>query len=275
MKKLFHEMPLNMLLNGYEDQLTDGHYALVHLYEESVPYFSHTLKTLEQGREVILDNSIFELEKAFDADRFAYWIEQIASRVGAARVDEKLIYIIPDVLDNMEGTIASAQKFLDKYRNKLPGKKMAVAQGKTYAELIQCYHELSTLGMDRIGISFNCEAYNGEDSGDKLRNWCKGRISLISMLMEEYNYCLPTPVHLLGCSLPQEFKAYKANKFVESIDTSNPVVHGLYRIPYLADGLDSKLSIKLVDLFYRVPDDAELATIEYNCKIFRSFANNG
>ena len=34
-------------------------------------------------------------------------------------------------------------------------------------------------------------------------------------------------VHLLGCNLPQEYLYYKDFPFIETIDTSNPIIHGL------------------------------------------------
>jgi len=85
-----------------------------------------------------------------------------------------------------------------------------------------------------------------------------------------------SPLHLLGCSLPQEFINYScpaANKSIVSIDTSNPVVHGLYRVKYTKDGLERKLSTKLVDLLYEIPDKEQTEIIEYNCKMFRKFVN--
>lgn len=274
MIKLFHEMPLAMLQAGAETTLADGHYALVHMYEESDDYFLHSVKTLRSGRDVILDNSIFELGEAFDTEEFVFWIKKLEPYVGRLTLEEHLVYIIPDVLDDKAATLASARSFVSKYED-LPGRKMMVAQGKTYAELLQCYRELADLNPDRIGISFNCEAYNHENQKAATLNWMVGRTKFISMLLEEYAGELPVRLHLLGCSLPQEFKMYgpDTREFIRSIDTSNPVVHGIYKVPYTVNGLDGKLSIKLVELFDTTPDPVALATIEYNCKLFRSFVN--
>lgn len=271
MIKLFHEMPLAMLLNGFEENITDGHYALVHLYKLSKPYYNYTVSQLKKGRDVILDNSIFELGKAFDADEFAEWIEAIAEDTSKEIVNNQLTYIIPDVLDDTEATINSAEAFLLRHGN-LPGRKMAVAQGTSLAELASCYINLNKLAkLDRTGISFNCEAYNTHSETSMLRDWMVGRQTFVKFLTE--HGMIKSPLHLLGCSLPQEFKAYKGMKEIVSIDTSNPVVHGLYKQAYTEEGLNDKLSIKLIDLFYRNPDIVELATIEKNCTIFRGFVN--
>ena len=44
---------------------------IVHLFQTNQQYYDFYKKSLEQGRHVILDNSVFELEEAFDSDEFA------------------------------------------------------------------------------------------------------------------------------------------------------------------------------------------------------------
>ena len=75
MIKIAHEAPKSI----FEDvqSLTDYDYALVHLLEEDEQYLRQFEKAIKKGREVILDNSIFELEEAFDAEKFAYWVKRI------------------------------------------------------------------------------------------------------------------------------------------------------------------------------------------------------
>lgn len=276
--ELYHEMPLQMLLQGYEDKLNiSGHYALVHLYEKHKEYFEYSIQRLKQGRPVILDNSIFELGTAFDADRFAFWIKELVKYAGKGNVNRNLLYIIPDVLDDYEGTVSQAKDFLQKYE-KLPGKKMAVAQGKTCSELLHCYQELNSLtNLDRTGISFNCEAYNPSsevnlDIETTLKAWGSGRIRFINTLLESYKE-LPSRLHLLGCSLPQEFKYYRGMDAIASVDTSNPVVHGIKGIPYTQYGLVRKESIKLADLFETSVTTPQLELIEWNTTVFRWFIN--
>lgn len=285
--ELYHEMPLQMLLQGYEDKLgISGHYALVHLYEKHKEYFEYSIQRLKQGRPVILDNSIFELGTAFDADRFAFWIKELVKYAGKGNVNRNLLYIIPDVLDDYEGTVSQAKNFLQKYE-KLPGKKMAVAQGKTCSELLHCYQELNSLtNLDRTGISFNCEAYtssskdscaedNYDDWETTLKAWGSGRIRFINTLLESYKELseLPSRLHLLGCSLPQEFKYYKGMDAIASVDTSNPVVHGIKGIAYTQYGLVRKESIKLADLFETSVTTPQLDLIEWNTTVFRWFIN--
>ena len=56
--------------------------------------------------------------------------------------------------------------------------------------------------------------------------------------------------------------------FIESIDTSNPVIHGLAGVKYKSYGLDEKLPHK-VDQFVGESENWSLAV--YNMKKFREF----
>lgn len=61
MVKTFHEAPKSIF--NRVQSITSGDYALVHLFEEDKEYFNLFKQAVEQDREVILDNSIFELGK--------------------------------------------------------------------------------------------------------------------------------------------------------------------------------------------------------------------
>ena len=124
MIKTAHEAPKSIF--SEMQKITDIDYALVHLFEEDEEYFNKFKKAVEDGREVILDNSIFELGEAFDADRYAYWIEKL----------KPTWYIVPDALEHRNKTMKQMEVWNAKYGNTLPGKKIGVVQGKTYAQLL-------------------------------------------------------------------------------------------------------------------------------------------
>ena len=81
--------------------------------------------------------------------------------------------------------------------------------------------------------------------------------------------------HLLGCGLPQEFSFYKHDdyNFIYSLDTSNPVVHGIKGIPYKPEGLWSKESQKLHELIDFPLDHLDINLILNNIKQFRKLTN--
>ena len=71
--KIAHEAPLSIFDKVQE--VTDYDYALVHMFEENKEYFNTFVRALENGREVILDNSIFELGEAFEPKKYAWWVD--------------------------------------------------------------------------------------------------------------------------------------------------------------------------------------------------------
>ena len=102
----------------------------------------------------------------------------------------------------------------------------------------------------------------------------KGRQYLIDLLIDEKLINYDKPHHLLGCGLPQEFAHYKGEKydFIDSLDTSNPVVHGMAGIEYKEnDGvfyLEDKSDTKLFTLMNE--DVENLDKVFYNIMKFRA-----
>ena len=260
MIKISHETPISLFKQSLE--WNDYQYCLVHLLEEQPKYLEHFRMCRDKGVPVILDNSIFELGTAFEAKKFAKWIEEL-------KPDE---YIIPDVLEDSQGTIESLHKWMVIYGH-LPGKKIGVVQGKTYEEIIECYREVDKF-CDKIAISFNYSLYEHlAPSGSNLISWCIGRQVLLNKLLEDGVINISKPHHLLGIALPQEVKYYSlfSERFswIESLDTSNPIVHGLLGIKYSDEGLETKSSIKLFELITSEIENLDI--IEYNISKFAEF----
>ena len=259
--KISHESPLCMLEKSRE--YNDYDYALVHLFEENKEYYNFFKESLKQGRNVILDNSIFELGTAFDSDRYAYWIKEL-------RPTE---YIIPDVLEDTLGTMDNALDFKEKYSD-LPGRSIGVVQGKSYEDLVNCYQYLDkVIDVDKIAISFDYSYYLELcPHPNKWMAYAMGRVQTLSRLSEDGIINEAKPHHLLGCALPIEFLFYREGfDWIESLDTSNPVVHALRDITYEYGGLVSKQSVKLVDLLHTVPDDEQIAYMDWNIELFRNY----
>ena len=261
MIKIAHESPKSI----FEDvqKQTDYDYALVHLFEEDKEYFNQFKEAVKKGREVILDNSIFELEEAFNADKFIHWINEL----------RPTWYIVPDALEDAKTTMSQMSGWNLRYADAAYGKKIGVVQGKTYKEIVGCYDYMNSIAdVDMIAISFDYSYYTKSvPHPNKYVSWMLGRVKLLGDMVKDGIINEDKPHHLLGCGLPQEFSFYAHYPWISSLDTSNPVVHGIKGISYGSDGLWSKESQKLFELINFEVKDINL--ILNNIHKFKWFVN--
>ena len=263
MIKIAHEAPKSI----FEDmqRFTDYDYALVHLFEEDEEYLKQFKKALSKGREVILDNSIFELEEAFDAVKFNKWVNDL----------KPTWYIVPDALEDADKTCKQMEDWNNKGLGYEGSGKIGVVQGKTYDEIVDCYNYMNKIAdVDMIAISFDYSYYTASvPHPNKYVSWMLGRVKLLGDLRRDGVINVLKPHHLLGCGLPQEFAFYKNSDYdwIYSLDTSNPVVHGIKGISYGTDGLWNKERQKLHELINADIEDTNL--ILNNIQKFKWFTN--
>ena len=258
--KIAHESPISLFRKV--QQVTDYDYFLVHLFEQNPSYVKCYERSKILNRETILDNSIFELGIAFDMDKFAESIIKF----------EPTWYIVPDILEDAQGTVDNMRIWNDRFSKKVPGKKIGVVQGKSYSELTDCYDYMVNFAkVDMVAISFDYSYYEYiVPHPNKYVSWMLGRIQLLSKMVRDSVIIPEVPIHLLGCALPQEFSYYKEYDWIYSLDTSNPVVHGLKKIEYTPVGLWSKESQKLCDLIEFTPDEEAEFLVMENIGKFRN-----
>ena len=262
--KIAHEAPISIFPTI--QRMTDYDYALVHLFESNMVYYRMFKDAVINGREVILDNSIFELGESFDGDVYFKWIEKL----------QPTWYIIPDVLEDTLGTLRKMDKWLAKYAVNPSIKSIGVVQGKSYKEIVECYKDVAPR-VDKVAISFDYSYYIASTENlrpiNKYAAWMFGRQMLLRNLLDDGIIDTNKPHHLLGCALPQEFIAYKDYKWLDSVDTSNPIVHGLNGVSYRPTGLDDKISTKLIEYMCEDVTDTQLAIIKDNITQFRKFCS--
>ena len=265
MIKIAHESPKS-IFNEVQD-LTDYDYALVHLLEEDDEYLAQFESAIRSGREIILDNSIFELEEAFDAVKFDKWVNKI----------KPSWYIVPDALEDYRKTIDQMEDWNNKGLGYEGSGKIGVVQGKTYDEIVDCYNYMNkSADVDMIAISFDYSYYsNSVPHANKYVSWMLGRVKLLGDLLKDGVINKNKKHHLLGCGLPQEFSFYKHSDYdwIYSLDTSNPVVHGIKGITYSSDGLWSKERQKLFELINSDINIEQLGTIKNNIQKFKWYTN--
>ena len=265
MIKIAHESPKSI----FEEvqRFTDYDYALVHLFEEDEEYLKQFQQAALKGREISLDNSIFELEEAFDADKFDSWVKHL----------KPTWYIVPDVLEDGYATIDKMEDWNNKGLGYKHSGKIGVVQGKTYDEIVDCYNYMNKeADVDMIAISFDYSYYTKSvPHANKYVSWMLGRVKLLGDLLKDGVINKDKKHHLLGCGLPQEFQFYKHSDYdwIYSLDTSNPVVHGIKGISYKDQGLWSKESQKLFELINSDIDTDQLGLIKNNIQKFRWFTN--
>ena len=229
--KRYHEAPKSIF--NQVQELTDGDYALVHLFETDTEYFEMFKKALAYGRDVILDNSIFELGESFDHDRYAYWINRL----------QPTWYIVPDVWKDSQKTIDMFFEFFKHHpRETLHGKVIGVAQGHTYEDVVRSYIALEP-HCDMIAFNFDFSSYAPvpQLGVPKRLLMSLGRWQMLTDLRKHGVINPDKPHHLLGCGVPQEICWYpKSWEWVRSIDTCHPVMEGMNWLEY-EDGLPGTL----------------------------------
>jgi len=262
--KVSHESPVSILEISRE--YNDFDYCLVHLLDQ-YPTYKDFFKSARQtyNREVLLDNSIFELGKAFDSREF--WVK--------AKEIMPNMFIVPDVLEDAKGTIESFNAFEEStsdIKSSFLTKAIGAVQGKNWHELKECYKFMAD-NADMIAISFDFSYYQVTGEGTThLEKWCSGRQRFISDLINTGAWNWSKPHHLLGCSLAKEFKYYVDRDIhnIVSCDTSNPIVAAIHGLKYDADyGLQSKPSTKLADLIEHKFTDDQLELVKYNTTMFK------
>lgn len=264
MMKVSHETPISLL--DFSRTYNDFDYCLVHLLDQYPDYksFYSTARTA-YNREVLLDNSIFELGKAFDSREF--WVK--------AKEIQPNMFIVPDVLEDYYGTVESYKKFehyAQDIKQTFQTKAIGAVQGKNWQELRECYKFISD-NADMIAISFDFSYYQVTGQGwHHLERWCSGRQRFIQDLINNGVWRWDKPHHLLGCSLAKEFRFYVDRNIhnIVSCDTSNPIVAAIHGLKYDADyGLDVKPSTKLADLITHTFTEDELELVKYNTTMFK------
>ena len=257
MIKVSHEVPRCLLKASLE--FNDYQYCLPHLLDQDTAYKKHFYDFKKSGGYIIMDNSLHELGEAYDHERLMFWVNELEP-------DE---FIVPDVWMDAASTIQNAKEWIKlKYpSNTTP---VAVVQSKSFEEAEQCYLALKNMGYKKIAISYGADWYAEKFTGFKIdKAKMFGRIAAVKQMFYNGTIKKDDRVHLLGCSLPQEFGWYNNCSYIESIDTSNPVMAALEGIKYSDTGLDYKPKANMNDYFNIDSTKVNLNLVLNNVKTFK------
>jgi len=254
--KISHELPLSLLKHGYV--FNDYDYLLPCFMEKYPEYKSYFIKAKEDGRFIIMDNSLFEGYNHTHAELLSF-IELI----------QPDIFIVPDVWNDSEKTIDNAKNWIERFN--LPKTRlMVVLQGNTFDELIHMYKVITELGYTHIAINHSSNAYTNYYSElPILEAQMLGRIKLVDELIKSNVLDKTNYHHLLGCSDWKEFSYYKNLDFIKSCDTSSPIINGSLGLKFNFNETYIKPKEKLEFFMEKENILYNIDIIRYNVNTFR------
>ena len=253
-----HEVPFCLLEKSRE--FNDYDYCLPHLMDESEEYRNFFYESKKMGRYIVMDNSLHELGEAYNTERLMHWIKEI-------NPDE---FIVPDVWEDYAASVRNAKQWS---KVQLPEgvTKVAVVQAKSMYEAGLCVQAYRDLGYKKIAFSYGAEYYHSEmcphpniDLGKAI-----GRYMVLSNFQKNKILLPNDRVHLLGTASPIEFGMYKNTPFIESIDTSNPVMAAIGEMAYTNLGLSKKPIANMNKYQDMSIDFIDEDMLDYNIDMFR------
>lgn len=250
--KISHEMPLSLLKDNRFNifNINDYDYFLIHQLLKYKEYQDLFKASKEANRVQILDNSAYELGESFDTNEFAENVKRF----------KPTEYLVPDYFNNKDKNIELFDEWMTKYCD-LPGTKIVTIHGEKYSDFVESYKY-----FDKYNVKI---AFNFAENIYKLYgNPIYGRKQIIYDMIRDKVINPNKKHHLLGCYLPTDFIAYKDLSFIETIDTSNPIVSGLEKKWY---PIDEKPKTMIDDYHNFEIDEDAYCSIMYNVKKFREY----
>lgn len=256
MIKVSHETPLCLLEDS--EKFNDYDYCLPHLLDKEEVYLEYFRQAKEKGRYIIMDNSLHELGKAYNTSRLLYWINQLLPNE----------FIIPDVWEDFSKNIQNAREWSKVDLGNNFTEKVAVIQSTSYSETVKSVSILKDLGYKKLAFSYGAKYYQEMFPHPNPHiSKMLGRVKTITDLYKNDVLTDFDRVHLLGCQLPQEFVYYQEFKFIETIDTSSPIMATIDGLKLEDYGLLEKPKSNINNNLYTETLDWEL--LDFNLKKFR------
>lgn len=261
-----HEVPLSLL--NESRNFNDYDYCLMHLYLKYKQYNDFFHNSVKMGRKVILDNSACELRNSNEGINFNAYVD-IINELNPTE------YIIPDEFNNFEKNVTFIEIWTKSYIKKIYTNKkiksIGVVHGETFEKMLECYEILSKNEyVDKIAINFDEAPFNIPFTDNVSINKSLGRVKFILELMTKPYFNRNKKHHILGCHTPQEFNIYKNFNWIETIDTSNPIMAGIDLMKY-NDGLLYKPISNIDKIFEIKLSEEQKDIILYNVNEFKKF----
>lgn len=196
-----HEVPRGLL--DLSLSFNDYDYFLIHQIVKYPEYKEFFERSKKLGRRQILDNSLYELKESFNPGVFAEYV----------RVMNPSEYLIPDCFNNYKKNIEMFDSWMREHYD-LPGVKIATVHGESIEEFKKAYNYFRQFDV-KIAFNFAESLYTKIDPDP-----VQGRFKVISNIDIDES----KKHHLLGCTNASEFGLYVKFNWIETIDTSNPIM---------------------------------------------------
>jgi hypothetical protein len=259
--KISHEVPLSLLERSL--MFNDYQYVLPHLMDKYNEYKVFMLRYRNQENSfIIMDNGLFE--------GVTHTTEDLVEKIHLVKPD---IFITPDDWNNPHATYKNAKYWMNTLKSQIPSttKLMVVLQGKSIEEISSLYDKCVDLGFKYFAFNHSSETYQRiSNHPNKLVNQMMGRIELVNLMKRQGHISDNHYIHLLGASLPQEFIYYKGIEWINSVDTSSPIINGALGIPYEEYGLLTKPKNKIEEFFEDSLED-QIGNIMFNINKFKDY----
>jgi hypothetical protein len=259
--KISHEVPLSLLERSL--MFNDYQYVLPHLMDKYNEYKVFMLRYRNQENSfIIMDNGLFE--------GVTHTTEDLVEKIHLVKPD---IFITPDDWNNPHATYKNAKYWMNTLKSQIPSttKLMVVLQGKSIEEISSLYDKCVDLGFKHFAFNHSSETYQRiSNHPNKLVNQMMGRIELVNLMKRQGHISDNHYIHLLGASLPQEFIYYKGIEWINSVDTSSPIINGALGIPYEEYGLLTKPKNKIEE-FFEDSLENQIGNIMFNINKFKDY----
>jgi hypothetical protein len=198
--------------------------------EEDEDYRNHFIECKEEGIPIYLDNSLHELKEAIGGDILIKWINIL----------EPECVFIPDVWEDLHKSVVNARHWCQ-IQTPENTTKVAVVQANNLTDAGICYKIYKDLGYKKIAFSYGANYYkNYFPHINSNISQALGRVYIINNLYERKIINENDKIHLLGTACPFEFSLYRDMPFIDSIDTSNPIMATIDNIIYPSNGVINK-----------------------------------
>jgi hypothetical protein len=218
----------------------------------------------QENSFIIMDNGLFE--------GVTHTTEDLVEKIHLVKPD---IFITPDDWNNPHATYKNAKYWMNTLKSQIPSttKLMVVLQGKTVEDIASLYDKCVDLGFKHFAFNHSSEAYQRMfNHPNKLVNQMMGRIELVNTMKRQGHILDTHYIHLLGASLPQEFIYYKGIEWINSVDTSSPIINGALGIAYEEYGLLTKPTNKIEE-FFEEDLEGQIGNITFNINKFKEYTS--